>query len=220
MVTIVNYGLGNIQAFVNIYKRLNIPVAVADTGDELARAEKIILPGVGAFDWAMTRLNESGMRDCLDDMVIVKKRPVLGVCVGMQMMARRSDEGVLEGLGWIDGEVRWLGKEVRSEELGGRSEELGGRREISLPHMGWNDVLPQRTDCLFKGMETAPRFYFLHSYYFLPVKSDEVLAVTDYNGPFASAVRSGNVFGTQFHPEKSHQWGIQLLKNFAELKDS
>lgn len=229
MVTIVNYGLGNVQAFVNIYKRLNIPVAVADTTDDLAQAERIILPGVGAFDWAMTLLNESGMRNCLDDMVVVKKCPVLGVCVGMQMMARRSDEGVLEGLGWIDGEVRIFKKdseelgvrseerEVRSEELGVRSKERGGRRGVSLPHMGWNDVSPQRTDCLFKEMDTAPRFYFLHSYYFLPEKDDEVLATTDYNGPFASAVRSGNMFGTQFHPEKSHQWGIRLLQNFAEI---
>lgn len=204
MITLVNYGLGNIQAFVNIYKRLNIPVVVADTADELQQAEKIILPGVGAFDWAMTRLNESGMRACLDDLVMVQKRPVLGVCVGMQMMARRSDEGQLAGLDWIDAEVK-------------RFDEATFTQKTHLPHMGWNDVLPKRTDCLFKGMETSPRFYFLHSYYFSPVKADDVLAVTDYNGPFASAVRSGNVFGTQFHPEKSHQWGIQLLKNFAEL---
>ncbi len=204
MITLVNYGLGNIQAFVNIYKRLNIPVAVADTADELARAEKIILPGVGAFDWAMTRLNESGMRTCLDDMVMVKKRSVLGVCVGMQIMARRSDEGQSAGLGWIDAEVK-------------KFDEATFTQKTHLPHMGWNDVLPQKTDCLFKGMETNARFYFLHSYYFLPVNAEDELAVTDYNGPFSSAVRSENVFGTQFHPEKSHQWGIGLLKNFAEL---
>lgn len=224
MVTIVNYGLGNVQAFVNIYKRLNIPVAVANAADELARAEKIILPGVGAFDWAMTLLNESGMRACLDDMVMVKKRPVLGVCVGMQMMARRSDEGVLEGLGWVEGEVKRMrgleSEKLRSEEdekLSGKEGEPIGNGKVVLPHMGWNDVSPQRTDCLFKGMETAPRFYFLHSYYFLPDNPDGVVGVTDYNGPFASAVRSGNIFGAQFHPEKSHQWGIRLLKNFAEI---
>lgn len=204
MIALVNYGLGNIQAFANIYKRLNIPVVIADTADELAQAKKIILPGVGAFDWAMNLLNESGMRECLDDLVMVQKRPVLGVCVGMQMMARRSDEGILPGLGWIDAEVK-------------RFDETLFTQKTHLPHMGWNDVLPQRTDCLFKDMDTNPRFYFLHSYYFLPVKTDDILAITDYNGPFASVVRSGNVFGTQFHPEKSHQWGIQLLKNFAGL---
>lgn len=203
MITLIDYGLGNIQAFANIYKRLNIPVAVAATAGQLASAEKIVLPGVGAFDWAMTRLEESGMRACLDDLVMDKKRPVLGVCVGMQMMARRSDEGKLPGLGWIDAEVK-------------RFDESGFRQPTHLPHMGWNDVCPSGLKCLFKGI-SAPRFYFLHSYYFAPANPDTVLARTDYNGPFASAVRSGNVFGTQFHPEKSHQWGIQLLKNFAEL---
>ncbi len=204
MITLVNYGLGNIQAFVNIYKRLNILVNVASTADELAQAKKIILPGVGAFDWAMTRLHESGMRACLDDMVLVKNRPVLGVCVGMQMMAKRSDEGELPGLGWIDAKVKRFDKTTFDQKT-------------HLPHMGWNDASPQRTDSLFKGMETGARFYFLHSYYFLPEDPDMVLSVTDYNGLFASAVSSRNVFGTQFHPEKSHQWGTQLLKNFAEL---
>ncbi|MFH1236085.1 MAG: imidazole glycerol phosphate synthase subunit HisH [Parcubacteria group bacterium] len=204
MITLVNYGLGNIHAFVNCYKRLGIPVVVADTADELVRAEKIILPGVGAFDWAMTLLNQSGMRECLDNLVMVKKRPVLGVCVGMQIMARQSDEGRLEGLGWIDADVK-------------KFDEAAFVQKTHLPHMGWNDVSPQRTDCLFKGMDLSPSFYFLHSYVFLAHRSDDVLAVTDYNGPFASAVRSANVFGTQFHPEKSHGWGIQLLKNFAEI---
>ncbi len=203
MITLVDYGLGNIQAFANIYRRLNIAVVVADTADKLARAEKIILPGVGAFDWAMTLLNESGMRACLDNLVLVQKRPVLGVCVGMQMMARSSDEGELPGLGWLDAEVK-------------RFDEARFLQQTHLPHMGWNDVQPCAMGCLFKGI-SAPRFYFLHSYYFAPANPDDVLAVTDYNGSYASAVRSGNIFGTQFHPEKSHQWGIALLKNFAEL---
>ena len=203
MITLVDYGLGNIQAFANIYRRLNIAVVVADTADKLARAEKIILPGVGAFDWAMTLLNESGMRACLDNLVLVQKRPVLGVCVGMQMMARSSDEGELPGLGWLDAEVK-------------RFDEARFLQQTHLPHMGWNDVQPCAMGCLFKGI-SAPRFYFLHSYYFAPANPDDVLAVTDYNGTYASAVRSGNIFGTQFHPEKSHQWGIALLKNFAEL---
>jgi glutamine amidotransferase len=205
LIAIVNYGLGNIQAFANIYRRLNIRVTIATMPDELLGAEKIILPGVGAFDWAISSLDESGMRDCLDDLVMRQKRPVLGICVGMQMMARRSDEGKLAGLGWIDGEVK-------------KFDENGFAVKTRLPHMGWNDLLPQRSDPLFRGMEKDARFYFLHSYYFSPQMADEVVGVTDYNGHlFASSVHSGNVFGVQFHPEKSHQWGIQLLKNFAEL---
>lgn len=204
MITVINYGLGNIEAFANIYKRLNIPVNIADNADQMERATKIIFPGVGAFDWAMDRLNESGMRACLDSLVLEKKCPVLGICVGMQMMARQSDEGKTEGLGWIDAEVKKL-------------DELASSEKVQIPHMGWNDVLPKKSDCIFNGIVNTPRFYFLHSYYFLPKKADNVLAVTDYNGQFSSAVRSDNIFGVQFHPEKSHQWGITLLKNFAEL---
>lgn len=203
MITIVNYGLGNIQAFVNIYKRLNIPVTVASTASQLAGADKIILPGVGAFDWAMMCLNESGMREILDERVILHKRPVLGVCVGMQMMAQRSEEGRQPGLGWIEAEVR-------------RFDDSGFEQKTHLPHMGWNDACPAGTECLFRTM-TRSRFYFLHSYYIVPTDHDTVLAMTDYGGSFASAVRLENIYGTQFHPEKSHQSGIQLLKNFAEI---
>jgi glutamine amidotransferase len=203
MITLVSYGLGNVQAFANIYRRLNIPVQMAQTADELAGAERIILPGVGAFDWAMSRLDASGLRACLDELVMEQRRPVLGVCVGMQMMAKRSDEGVLPGLGWIDAEVK-------------RFDEGRFTQRTHLPHMGWNDVVPCASDCLFKGV-AEPRFYFLHSYYMAPALEEDALAVTDYYGRFTSAVRVGNVYGTQFHPEKSHQWGIELLRNFAEL---
>lgn len=201
-VTLVNYGLGNIRAFAHIYQRLNIPVVVATTAEQLARAEKIILPGVGAFDWAMTRLNDSGLRDTLDELVLRQQVPVLGVCVAMQMMAHRSEEGELPGLGWIDAEV------VRFD-----------RAQIShapLPHMGWNDVRPTATDSLFRGIE-APRYYFLHSYCIVPRHPGDVLATARYGSDFTAAVHSGHVFGTQFHPEKSHQWGINLLQNFAEI---
>jgi imidazole glycerol-phosphate synthase subunit HisH len=203
MITVVNYGLGNIQAFVNIYKRLNIPVKVAQTSVELAGAEKIILPGVGAFDWAMGCLDASGMRACLDDLVLNQQRPVLGICVGMQMMAQCSDEGEMPGLGWIDAEVK-------------RFDEKSFHQKTHLPHMGWNDVTPAQTGTLFTGLQ-SPRFYFLHSYYFLPGKPDNILATTDYNGSFSSATQAGHIYGVQFHPEKSHSWGVQLLKNFAEL---
>ncbi len=204
MITIINYGLGNIQAFANIYRRLNIPVTIATSADDLKDADRIILPGVGAFDWAMTLLNRSGMRVSLEKLVLEKSRPVLGICVGMQIMAKRSDEGVLAGLGWIDAEVK-------------RFDEAQFTNKIRLPHMGWNNVKPKAGDYLFQGLEVDSRFYFLHSYYFAPHKETEIIAATDYNHSFSSAVRSKNICGVQFHPEKSHQWGIQLLKNFAEL---
>jgi glutamine amidotransferase len=203
MITIVNYGLGNVQAFVQAYKRIGVPTRLAATAKQLEGAERLILPGVGAFDWAMGLLGGSGMRDTLDDIVLDQKRPVLGVCVGMQMMAHSSSEGKLPGLGWIDGTVERLGDEGE---------------KVDLPHMGWNDVAPQDATCLFRGMEKDASFYFLHSYYMKNRNADDTLGVTDYGQPFTAAVRSGNVWGVQFHPEKSHQWGTRLLKNFAEVR--
>lgn len=202
-VTIVDYGLGNIQAFANIYRYLNIPVVVARNANELAAAERIVLPGVGAFDWAMDRLDASGVRSCLDDLVLAKNRPVIGICVGMQMMATRSDEGTRSGLGWLNAEV----KRFPSELLG---------HKVQLPHMGWNDVESAGAG-LFAGID-KPRFYFLHSYCFLPNEPGDILAYADYHGRFTAAIGRGNIFGVQFHPEKSHHWGVQLLKNFAELR--
>ncbi|MDZ4118031.1 imidazole glycerol phosphate synthase subunit HisH [Phaeovulum sp.] len=203
MIALVDYGLGNIQAFANIYRRLGLPVAPVTTATELSQADKIILPGVGAFDWAMQRLNGSGMRPALDEAVLGRKVPVIGICVGMQMMARRSDEGHEPGLGWIDAEVR-------------RFDIACLNQRTHLPHMGWNDVAPVTTDTLFRDLPD-PQFYFLHSYYFAAAEAADVLATTTYGVSFASAVRSGNVFGCQFHPEKSHDWGIRLLRNFAEM---
>ena len=203
MITLVDYGLGNIHAFVHIYKRLNIRCVSARSVSDLTDAQKIILPGVGSFDWAIQQLNDSGMRDVLDDLVLNQHRLVLGVCVGMQMMARHSEEGVLPGLGWLDAEVK-------------RFDESRIHQKTRLPHMGWNDVTPLVGDALFRDIN-SPRFYFLHSYYFAPGVPSQRLAETDYHGPFTSAVRCGNIYGVQFHPEKSHEWGVKLLKNFAEL---
>lgn len=199
-VTLVHYGLGNIQAFAHIYQRLNMAVEVAITAEQVRNAQRLIMPGVGAFDWAMARLNASGMRDALDDAVLNRKTPVLGVCVGMQMMAERSDEGVGSGLGWIKGDVKAF--DAMSE------------MPLPLPHMGWNDVAPVTDDCLFANIE-APKYYFLHSYCIVPQNAADTLATANYGNNFVSAVRHGNIFGTQFHPEKSHTWGIDLLSNFA-----
>jgi imidazole glycerol-phosphate synthase subunit HisH len=202
MVTLVHYGLGNIQAFFHIYRRLNIPVEIASSAGELSRATKIVLPGVGAFDWAITRLNDSGMRSTLDDLVINRRTPVLGVCVGMQMMATRSEEGELPGLGWIDAEVRRFRAEAG--------------RGTYLPHMGWNDVTPVGNPPLLEGIP-VPRFYFLHSYCVVPAHSSISIGTTEYGQRFTSAISAGHIFGVQFHPEKSHDAGIRLLRTFAEM---
>jgi len=204
VIAIVDYGLGNVQAFANIYKRLNIPATLASTAESIAQADRIILPGVGSFDWAMQCLERTGLRQVLDEQVQGKKIPVLGICVGMQMMARSSEEGNEPGLGWIDAEVK-------------RFAFTPGNHRLMLPHMGWNDVEPVRPTALLHGLETGSRFYFLHSYYFAPEKSTDAIATADYGGTFTCGVQAGNCYGVQFHPEKSHGWGIQLLKNFAEV---
>lgn len=204
MIAILNYGLGNIQSFADIYKRLNIYSIIALRPEDLLKATKIILPGVGSFDWAMKRLNESGMRDVLDEMVLIKKTPVLGICVGMQMMARKSEEGCLEGLGWIEGDVIKFDHEKFSNKN-------------PLPHMGWNDVKPRKKEGILKNLDSDARFYFLHSYHFVPDNPEHLLSDTDYQICFASSVNKNNIYGVQFHPEKSHNWGVQLLKNFSDI---
>ena len=204
MITVIDYGLGNVLAFVNAYSRLNIPVAVAKSANDLVNATKLVLPGVGSFDNAMQQLDQSGMRQPVEQLVLQNAMPVLGICVGMQMLAKCSDEGELPGLGWIDSKVKKF--DLSAMPPG-----------TNLPHMGWNDVKPVVDGGLFKGMEQDARFYFLHSFYFECYQQPNVLAVTDYGGQFSCAVRRDNVYGVQFHPEKSHHFGSQLLKNFAEV---
>lgn len=204
MITIIDYGVGNVQAFTNMYKRLGFDVCRATNAAELESATKLILPGVGAFDHAMELLNGSGMRPVLDDLVLRHHVPVLGICVGMQILADGSDEGRLPGLGWVSGRVKAFKADERSANL-------------PLPHMGWNDVQPQAAAKLFVGLEKEARFYFLHSFFFECAELRFVAATTGYGLDFSCAVSSGNVYGVQFHPEKSHHYGAQLLKNFAEL---
>lgn len=204
MITIIDYGVGNINAFVNVYKRIDVPVKIAKTAADLEGAEKLILPGVGHFDYAMTKLNNSGMREKLDHLVIDKKIPVIGICVGMQMMANYSDEGEMEGLKWIDASVK-------------KFDETKIYQVTRLPHMGWNDVKPMKEFPLFKGLENDAIFYFLHSYYFECNNPNDIMAVSDYGIEFASAAHHENKYGIQFHPEKSHHYGEILLHNFAKL---
>ena len=204
MITIIDYGVGNISAFQNVYKSLDIPTQIAKSVEDLQEVEKLILPGVGAFDYAMSQLNQSGMRERLDELVLIQKTPVIGICVGMQMMGHQSDEGQLKGLQWIDANIR-------------KFDESTLHQRTKLPHMGWNDVFPVSTHPLFEGLEKDALFYFLHSYYFECNNKEDILATSDYGVSFTSAANHDNIYGIQFHPEKSHQYGEKLLHNFATL---
>ena len=198
-VCIVDSGIGNIKAFKNIYDKLNINVEIASKKEQFVNATHLILPGVGTFDWAMSKLNESSLRETLDGLVLEKKIPILGICVGMQIMASQSEEGVLSGLNWIEGKVLKLDK------------------DIILPHMGWNNVKLSNKSDLFNNIENF-EFYFLHSYYYKTEDDKHILSMSKYGNPFTSAIYKGNIFGTQFHPEKSHKNGIKILENFVKIK--
>lgn len=203
MITIIDYGIGNIQAFLTMFKRLGIPAARGVHRNDLAGATHLLLPGVGAFDAAMRRLNASGLRGPLESAVREKGVPIIGVCVGMQMLADSSEEGNEPGLGWIAGRVRAFGSDARSSHL-------------PTPHMGWNDInVLDSGSRLFRDFVMNPRFYFLHSYYFDANDIGDAKATSSYGFDFACVVGKGHIHGVQFHPEKSHQFGAQLLKNFA-----
>jgi glutamine amidotransferase len=205
MIRIVDYGVGNIQAFMNVFKRLGIPAERATTAADFADATRLILPGVGHFDHAMQRLNDSGMRPALESLVLGQGMPVVGICVGMQMLAAGSDEGSLQGLNWVPGRVRAFATHPLSASL-------------PMPHMGWNDVHPVAGSRLFStGFDDAAQFYFLHSFYFDAQDKADVAATAHYGLDFDAVVSRGHIHGVQCHPEKSHHWGAQLLKNFAEL---
>ena len=204
MITIVDYGVGNIKSFVNVYNRLSIPVKIAKNSLDLKNSQRLILPGVGHFDHAMSELIRSGMRETLDELVLVKKIPVIGICVGMQMMGNHSEEGKLDGLKWIDASVRKL-DETKINQI------------TRLPHMGWNDVYSVKPNILFDGLENGGLFYFLHSYYFECNNKSNILAQTEYGDFFTSAAFNENIYGIQFHPEKSHNYGEILLNNFSKI---
>jgi glutamine amidotransferase len=186
-------------------KRLSIPGRLVEGPDDFGGVERILLPGVGAFDAGMTNLVRHGFVDVLNDLVLNKRVPVLGICLGMQMLARGSEEGRLPGLGWIKGDV-----------IGFRNDP-SARPRLKIPHMGWNEVTPRPESPLFRGFEGHPRFYFVHSYHFVCDAGEDVSGTVDYGGVVSAAVSSGNIHGVQFHPEKSHRFGMKLLENFCAL---
>ena len=204
MIAIVDYGSGNVAAIANIYKRLKVPHVVTGDPVELTKADRFILPGVGAFDATMRYLNDAGMVALLNEQIIGLRKKVLGICVGMQILAESSDEGVLAGLGWIPGRVRKIDASLLPITP-------------KLPHMGWNSVSLSDDAPLFSGVNVDDGFYFLHSYYFDAADAADVSATVQYGKEMPCAVARAHVFGMQFHPEKSHANGVAIFRNFAEL---
>ena len=202
MITIVNYGMGNLGSMLNMFKRLGEKACIESDPAILKNATKLVLPGVGAFDAAMARINgTSGLREVLGHKVLTERTPVLGVCLGMQLLTRASEEGALPGLGWI------AGRTTRFPKMEG----------LKVPHMGWNVSLPCSSSLLTKDVGAEPRYYFVHSYYVQVDDPANSLMRTHYGIDFDSAIGRDNIYGVQFHPEKSHRFGMQILKNFAAI---
>ena len=204
---LIDYGAGNLHSVHNALKAAGAQdIRVTADPDIVAKADRIVLPGVGAFAHCMEALSAiDGMTAAMERRVRVEGTPFLGICVGMQMLSDGSEEGSLPGLGWIPGNVRFFAN-------------TPVKAKLPMPHMGWNTVCPKEDSALFKyGFESEPQFYFLHSYYFDAKNKNDVSATAHYGIDFDAVVSKGNIHGIQCHPEKSHHWGSQLLKNFAEL---
>ena len=205
-VGVLDFGVGNVGSILSMHRKLAIPASRVMTGHDLGAHERFILPGVGAFDRAMHRLGESGMTERLAELVLGEGRPLLGICLGMQMLADRSEEGEAgaPGLGWIPGVIRSMRTMLPSG--------------TSLPFMGWAYIDELRPSTLFADASEAQRFYFVHSFAFVPDEDESVVATADLGAPITAVVNRANIWGTQFHPEKSHRFGMSLLQNFSRIE--
>jgi glutamine amidotransferase len=203
MITIVDYGMGNLGSVLNMFKKVGAAARISSDLNEISKAEKILLPGVGAFDAAMQRITDAGMKDILTNKAMVEKIPVLGICLGMQLLTQGSEEGILDGLGWIKGKAYHFHNRIDES--------------LRVPHMGWNTATIQNESELTKNFEGELRFYFVHSYFVLADNPNHSMMKTNYGTSFDSALCQDNIFGAQFHPEKSHKFGMNLFRNFASL---
>ena len=201
MIGIINYRLGNVQSFINSYRMLGIPSISLSCKKDFKRVDRLILPGVGSFDNAIERLNNSGLRDHIEELVFNENLPIMGVCIGLQIMAKSSTEGHSNGLGWIDGEVEIIDQD----------------KKLILPHMGWNEIEVKEKDSKLLSNLQSKRFYFLHSYHFIPSQKKDMIASVNYGKDILAAISKENIYGCQFHPEKSHSAGLNVLENFANL---
>lgn len=202
MIVILDYKTGNIGSLLNMLKKIGSQVLVSAKVEDIQKTEKFILPGVGAFDKGMENLKNSGFLPLLIKRVMEEKVPILGICLGMELFAKKSEEGKLEGLGWIGAEVIKFNF---------------AKDGLKVPHMGWNEIQPQIKDPLLEELDNKSKFYFAHSYHLVCKDKKDILATTNYGYDFPSIIRKDNIFGAQFHPEKSHRFGMRLLKNFVEL---
>ncbi len=201
MITIVDYGMGNLGSIHNMFRHIGVAATISSRAADIEAASKLILPGVGAFDTAMRNLRQSGLISVLEEKVFGMRTPILGLCLGMQILMDGSEEGQIGGLGWIPGETRRF--------------QFPEGTKLPVPHMGWNTAEPAG-DSRFLSLEPTDRFYFVHSYHAVCADSSHVAAWTEYGYRFASVVRKGHIAGTQFHPEKSHRFGMKVLAQFAE----
>lgn len=201
MIIIIDYGMGNLGSIVNMFKKVGTKAEVSSDLDIIAKAHKLVLPGVGSFDRAMERIEALGMKSVLDEQALVKKKPILGICLGMQLLTRGSEEGKLPGLGWIPADTKKIPN-------------IPGLR---IPHMGWNKVEHTTSSPLTKDLPEDSRFYFVHSYCVQVDNQNNSILKCQYGISFDAAVQCDNIFGAQFHPEKSHKFGMQIFKNFVNL---
>lgn len=202
MITIINYNLGNLNSIANMLRKIGYDCEITGDAEKIQKAKKLILPGVGAFDHGIKNLYDLRLIDVLKAKVLEEKIPILGICLGMQLMTKSSEEGVLSGLGFINAATK---KFVLASNY-------------KIPHMGWNTIEIKKKSTLTSNMEHEEnRFYFVHSYYVHCEQESDILATTHYGIDFVSMFEHDNIFGAQFHPEKSHKFGMQLLKNFGEL---
>lgn len=200
---IVDYGMGNLNSVKKVLDRLKVDSVVSSNPKDISIADKIILPGVGHFGKAMSNLAEMNLIEPLNEAVMIGKKPVLGICLGMQLLAKKSEEGNAEGLGWIDGEV------VKFR--------VSDKQKFKVPHMGWNQISIKNKNPLMKDIPDFSEFYFVHSYHLNLTERSDSINETEYEYSFTSAVANDNIYGVQYHPEKSHNPGAQLMKNFIEL---
>lgn len=204
MIVVVDYGMGNVGSVVNMLRKVGADAEATGDVSAVARASKLVLPGVGAFDAAMTRLRERELVSVLNRRVLEEGVPILGICLGMQVMTESSEEGSEAGLGWFAGGTQRFRFDDPVQRL-------------RVPHMGWNVVRPARPTPLFDGMYEEPRFYFVHSYHVICRNDEDVMLTTEYGYRFVSGISRGNIYGVQFHPEKSHKFGMHLVRRFAEI---